>query len=325
MNHQPSTIAGRPGRLFISPRAKVLARDCAISPAKIRGTGPNGRIVVKDVRAYLEEKGYDKLRISPTAKKLALKEGIDVLGVRGRGPAGRLTVRDIQRAMAEKPKPMSKMRQVIARRLTDSFTSTPHFFVTVSVDMTDLLAFRGELKARGAVYSVTDFILEAVVMALQEFPVVNSVTDGATVRWHGSLDLGMAVGIDEGLVVPVIRDADTLSMGELHDIAKELAGKARERKLEPDDMIGSTFTVSNMGMLDVENFTAIINPGECAILAVASTKDTVVAINGKTGVRSVMKMTLSSDHRIVDGMTAAKFANAIKNKLEDIELWKSLT
>jgi pyruvate dehydrogenase E2 component (dihydrolipoamide acetyltransferase) len=234
-------------------------------------------------------------------------------------------VRDIERMAAQRPRKLSKMRQVIARRLTESFTTTPHFYVTVAVDMTDLLDFRRELKAAGKAYSVTDFILESVIMTLAEFPVVNSVSDGQTIRWHGDVQLGMAVALDDGLVVPVIRNAEDLTMTELHDQAKALAARAREGKLTPDEMTGSTFTVSNMGMLDVDNFHAIINPGEAGILAVASTVSTPVVRDGEIAVRAMMKITLSVDHRIVDGSVAAAFVNAIKAKLEDVELWKSLT
>lgn len=314
-----------PQRTIISPRARTLVKSAAISAARIRGTGPGGRIVEKDVKEYLDKSGYAKLRISPTAKNMAINEGIDILSVRGTGEGGKIRSDDIKRAIAEKPKTMSKMRQVIARRLTESFTSTPHFYVTVSVDMTDLMAYRQELKAKGQQYTVTDFILEAVVLSLVEFPILNSVTDGTTVTWRSSVNLGMAVSIEEGLVVPAIRNAETLSLAELREQARTLATKAREGKLLPDEMTGSTFTVSNMGMLDVDNFNAIINPGEAAILAVASTRDTVVARDGKMVIRAIMKMTLSTDHRIVDGAMGAAFANSIKHKLEDIELWKRLT
>jgi len=277
------------------------------------------------VEAYLEANHYGDLKISPAARNLAAKEKLDVLKIRGTGIGGRIMVGDVERAMKERPKTMSKMRQVIARRLTESFTTTPHFYVTVSVDMTDLFAYRKELKDRGEAYTVTDFILEAVVLSLLEFPGVNSVTDGTTVTWRGAVNLGMAVSVADGLVVPAIRNAESLSLKELHDTAKALAEKARAGKLLPDEMTGSTFTVSNMGMLNVENFHAIINPGEGAILAVASTLDTPVVRDGQIKVRSMMKITLSTDHRIVDGAMGAAFANSIKTKLEDMELWKSLT
>ena len=315
-------------RVFISPRARALARRMVINPNVIRGTGPNGRIVgrivEKDVLSYLDTMEYHKLRISPAAKKLAAVEKIDILTLRAEG-GGRIMVGDVKRRLAERPKPMSKMRRIISKRLSESFREVPHFYATVSVDMTDLLIFRKELKDSGAVYSVTDFILEAVIMSLQEFPPLNSSTDGESVSWKGNVDLGMAVGLDEGLVVPVIRNAAELNMGELHDVVKDLAARARSGKLLPDEMTGSSFTVSNMGMLDVDNFNAIINPGESAILAVASTRETPVVVDGKVVVRSIMKITLSVDHRIVDGVTGVLFANAVKAKLEDPELWKMLT
>jgi len=317
-----AALAPAPEVFRISPRAARLARESVINPAPIAGTGPSGRIVERDVKNYLESKGYHQLRITPAAKRLAAKENIDILTLNGKN--ARITVAVVQRAIAEKPQPMSRMRQVIAARLTESFTSTPHFFVTVAVDMTELVNFRSELKAQGAPYTLTDFIMKAVVSSLVEFPIVNSTTDGKNVRWHSKVHLGLAVNLEQGLVVPVIRDAEELSLAELHDRASELVAKARAGKLAPDEMGGSTFTISNMGMLDIENFTAIINPGESAILAVSSTLKQPVVKDGQIVVRDIMKMTLSSDHRIIDGATAARFANAIKQKLEEISLWKRL-
>jgi pyruvate dehydrogenase E2 component (dihydrolipoamide acetyltransferase) len=320
----PVTSAATTPDVFpISPRAAALARDCVIDPQRIKGTGPAGRVVEKDVKCYLVAHGYNKLRITPAAKELAAKENIDLLGVTP-GDGGRITVEDVKRAIAEKPKPMSKMRQVIAQRLTQSFRDTPHFYVTVAVDMTDLIEYRTQLKAAGAPYTVTDFIAEAVVLTLQEFPGVNSSTDGKTAWWHSHINLGIAVSVDQGLVVPVVRAAEQLSLLELCQRSKDLAEKARAGKASPDDLSGGTFTVTNMGMLDVENFGAIINPGEGAILAVASTKPQPVVRDGQIVVRQMMKITLSCDHRIVDGALGARFVNAVKAKLEDIELWKQL-
>jgi len=273
----------------ISPRAAALAKDAAIDPTQICGTGPHGRIVEKDVRDYL-----------------AITTGKD--GV----------------SADEKPKPMSKMRQIIGQRLTQSVVTQPHFYVTVSADMTELIAYRNQLKATGAPFTVTDFISQAVVLALKEFPTVNSSTDGKNILWHSRINLGLAVSLEQGLVVPVIRSADKLTLAEINTASKALVEKARAGKLAPDEMTGGTFTISNMGMLDVENFTAIINPGEAAILAVASASQQPVVRDGKVVVRQMMKMTLSSDHRIVDGALAARFINAIKVKLENMELWKRL-
>jgi pyruvate dehydrogenase E2 component (dihydrolipoamide acetyltransferase) len=320
----PTLAPPAPEVFRISPRAAKLVRESAINPTPIVGTGPFGRIVERDVKNYLDSKGYYQIRITPAAKRLAAKEDIDILTLDGKTGPGRITVAVVQRAVAEKPQPMSRMRQVIASRLTESFTTTPHFFITVAVDMTELVNLRTELKAQGASYTLTDFIVKAVALSLVEFPVVNSTTDGKNVRWHSKVHLGLAVNLEQGLVVPVIRDAEELSLAELHDCASELVAKARAGKLTPDEMGGSTFTISNMGMLDIENFTAIINPGESAILAVSSTLKQPVVKDGQIVVRDIMKMTLSSDHRIIDGATAARFANAIKQKLEEISLWKRL-
>jgi pyruvate dehydrogenase E2 component (dihydrolipoamide acetyltransferase) len=256
---------------------------------------------------------------------LAAKEKLDILAVQGTGDSGRISVADIQQALAERPKPMSKMRQIIAQRLSQSVVTAPHFFVTVEVDMTDLVQFRAQLKEKGAPYTVTDFISQAVVLTLKEFPEVNSSTDGKTTRWNSRAHLGLAVSLEQGLVVPVIRNADELTLAEINARSKELAEKARTGKLGPDEMTGSTFTISNMGMLGVENFTAIINTGEAAILAVSSTVKRPVVRDDKIVIRSIMKITLSSDHRLIDGAMAARFVNAVKQKLENLELWKLLT
>jgi pyruvate dehydrogenase E2 component (dihydrolipoamide acetyltransferase) len=280
--------------------------------------------VEKDVLAYLAASGYDALRITPAAKRLAAEKSIDILTVRGSGDSGRIMVEDIERAIRRKPVALSRMRQVIARRLVESKQTIPHFYVTVKADITDLMVFRSDLKARGLNYSVNDFVLEAVVLSLEEIPIVNSVTDGQTVSWRGDVDLGMAVSVDNGLVVPVIRAAQTLTFSELSAQAKALAEKARAGRLTPDEMTGSSFSVSNMGMLNVDQFTAIINPGEAGILAVSSGRQEPAVVNGEVRIRSRMAMTLSVDHRIVDGAVGAQFANAVRSKLENIELWKSL-
>jgi pyruvate dehydrogenase E2 component (dihydrolipoamide acetyltransferase) len=317
----PTTAEG-PQRFKITPRAARLVKECAVDPTPIAGTGPGGRILERDVKAYLDAKGYDRLPITPAAKKLAAREGIDILSLQARDDSSRITVADIETTIAERPKPMTRMRQVIAERLTRSFTGTPHFSVTVSADVTELDAFRSKLKAQGVSYTITDFILKVTALALEEFPGVNSSTDGKRIWWRSRIHLGLAVALEQGLVVPVLRDANKLTLPEIHDGATELTAKAREGKLTPDEMTGSTFTISNMGMLDVENFTAIINPGESAILAVSSHMKQPVVRDDQIAIRSLMKMTLSSDHRIIDGALAAQFINAIRQKLEEISFWK---
>jgi pyruvate dehydrogenase E2 component (dihydrolipoamide acetyltransferase) len=322
----PAPAAATAPALFrISPRAAGLARECVIDPHPIGGSGPEGRIVERDVKAYLDAKGYWNLRVSPAAKALAAKGGVDLLAVRGGNGSKRIEVADIERAIAEKPAPMTKMRQVIAQRLTQSVATAPHFYVTVEVDMTHALAHRARLNGGDARYTVTDFIAQASILALKELPLVNSATDGKTVRWRSHVHLGIAVNLDQGLVVPVVRDADEMTMAVLSERSKTLIERARAGGLAPDEMSGSTFTISNMGMLDVENFTAIINPGESAILAVSSIIRKPVVRGDDIVARPMLKMTLSSDHRLIDGATAARFINSIKAKLEEDGLWSTLT
>jgi len=267
-----------------------------------------------------------RLAISPRASRLAAEGGIDPRLVTGTGPDGRIVERDVRAAMTavaantdgeEPPRPMSRMRRVIAERLTTSWTTTPHFTVTVAVDMTRLFALRAELKAAGTSLTVTDFVLAATADTLAEYPDVNSRTDGVSVWPRQRVHLGMAVAVEAGLVVPVIRDADRLTVAEIHDRAASLAAAARAGTASVDDLTGSTFTVSNLGMLGVEEFSAIINPGEAAILAVSAAIPTPVAVDGAVEVHSIMKLTLSADHRLVDGATGARFLAGLKARLED--------
>jgi pyruvate dehydrogenase E2 component (dihydrolipoamide acetyltransferase) len=291
-------------RLRISPRASGLAAEAALDPRGITGTGPGGRIVERDVRAAITRRAT-----APVAGPAAAAPATYPLAV---APEGE-----------EQPRPLNRMRRVIADRLTRSWTSTPHFTVTLAVDVTSLLALRADLKAGGANLTVTDFVLAATAQTLAEFPDVNSRTDGVSVWRRRRVHLGLAVSVPAGLVVPVIRDADRLRVGELHDRAAALAGAARDGTLPIDDMTGSTFTVSNLGMFGVDEFSAIINPGEAAILAVASAIPTVVAVGDAMGIRSIMKLTLSADHRLVDGETGARFLNAIRRRLEDVAAFRN--
>jgi len=211
---------------------------------------------------------------------------------------------------------MSRMRRVIAERLTYSWTSTPHFTVTVAVDMQRLMALRAELKASGTNLSVTDFVLAATAQTLVEFPDVNTRVDGTDLVRQRRVHLGLAVAVTGGLLVPVIRDADWLSIAALHDRSQELIAAARGGTLKADELSGSTFTVSNLGMLGVEEFSAIINPGEGAILAVASAIPTPVVVGEGIAIRPIMKLTLSADHRVIDGETGARFLGALRRRLE---------
>jgi len=321
----PAAVPAVPGRFMISPRAKKLAADSLIDATRVRGSGAEGMVTERDVRAYLDDRGYKQLVVAPAARELIGQKGLDVFDIRGTGDNGRITCEDVERALAEQPRPMPPMRRIIAQRMTESVTTMPQFFVTMRVDMTDLLEFRKEARReRGVKASVGDFIMKAVALTLREMPVVNSVCLGSTYRVNQDVNIGMAVALDDGLVVPVVRCVDALSLNELAEKSKDLAARARDKKLLPDELAGGTFTISNMGMLGVHQFTAIVNPGEGAILAVGGVVETPVVKAGQVVVRSLMHMTLSSDHRIIDGAVAAQFMKAVREKIEDTGLWQKM-
>lgn len=303
-----------------SPRARKFAEDYLINLDDVPGSGgESGRVTEADVKKYLESSGYSKKLITPSAFNLARKEKLSLLKIEGTGDNGRVTIADVKSTASEKPREFSNMRKVIAKRLTESKQRIPHFYVTVSVDMTEVAKKRKALKDQGISMSVNLFIIKAVALALKEFPMLNAETDGLSVKYKSKVNIGVAVSLESGLVVPVVRNADRKALDEIQAEVSELAEKARTGKLQPDEMKGGTFTISNMGMLNVENFSAIINPGETAILAVSSAIPTPVVKDGQVVVRDMMKITVSADHRAVDGSDAAKFANAVKLKLESVE------
>lgn len=318
----PAPKAAAPAKKPVSPRAKKFAADYLIDVAKVPAAGV--RVTEQDVKNYLESTGYFQRKITPVALNLAAEAKLEMTELEGTGEGGRITIADVKAAIAERPKPFNTMRKVIAQRLTQAKQTIPHFYVTVAVDMSDLMEKRCKLKAGGINLSVNVFIIKAVALALKEFPNVNAFCDGVSVSQKSKVNIGMAVSVDNGLVVPVIANADRKGLDEIQAESGELAEKARAGKLTPDEMKGGTFTISNMGMMNVESFQAIVNPGESAILAVASCLPTPVVRDGEIVVRDIMKITVSADHRIVDGAMAAAFANCIRAKLEDASLWDSL-
>ena len=308
-----------------SPRARKYAEDFLIDLNKVSGTGgESGRVTEQDVKTYLEASGYNDKKITPVAFNVAKQEKLELLALEGTGENGRITLSDVKDAVMEKPQEMNTMRKVIAQRLTESKQRIPHFYVTASIDMSELAVKRNELKEKGINLSVNVFIVKAVALALKEFPLVNASTDGKSVVRKSKVNVGVAVSIDNGLVVPVIKNTDRKDLDEIQAEVADFADKARKGRISPDDMKGGTFTISNMGMLDVENFCAIINPGESAILAVSSAMPVPVVKDNQIVIRNMMKVTLSCDHRVIDGAMGALFVNAIKKKLEDKKLWDSM-
>jgi len=314
-----------PVKKAVSPRARKFAQDYLIDVNKVAGTGgAAGRVTEKDVKAYLEAIGYAARKITPVAFNLAKAEKLEIVELEGTGEGGRITMADVKSAVESRPRPMNTMRRIIAQRLAQSKQTIPHFYVTVAIDMTEIMGKRKALKDAGINLSVNVFVIKAVALTLREFPLVNSYCDGVSVTRKPKINVGMAVSIDNGLVVPVLPNADLMGLDEIQAASGELAEKARSGKLSPDEMKGGTFTISNMGMMNVESFGAIINPGESGILAVASCVPTPVVKDGAIVVRNIMKVTMSADHRVVDGAMAAEFVNAVKAKLEDMALWDGL-
>ena len=308
-------LDGEAVRLRISPRASRLAADSGIDPRTLTGTGPEGRITERDVRAALD---------AATTAAAAI-----AAGPRPSAPAQAAAIHKTPEPASydwnddgAAPRQMTRMRRIIAERLTLSATTVPQFTVTVAVDMTRLLTLRTELKAAGNALTITDFIVMAVAQTLVEYPDVNSRTDGVSVWPRRRIHVGVAVALPDGLVVPVIRDADRRSLEDLHARAAGLAEGARNGTLSPDDMTGSTFTISNLGMFGVDEFCAIINPGESAILAVSSVTPTPIVVGDGIGIRQMMKLTLTADHRLVDGELAARFLNALRRRLQDTDAFR---
>ena len=340
---EPSAVAVRPkpgvvplerpaevGRVLVSPRARTRAKELRVDPRLASGTGPRGRVVEADVVAYAERLGA--IKVTPTARRLAAAKGVDVTAVTGTGVGGKITKQDVGRAaerltvspeasvMPEgKRVPLTPMRRVIAERMTASKFAAPHYYITVEVDVTEIVA---RYRSGGLAFkpSYNDLVLAGTVKALREYPSVNARWDGDAVIELADVNLGVAVALPTGLIVPVLRRAQTLSLLEIHQGCRELTDKARTGKLVPDDYVGNTFTVSNLGAYGVDHFTAIINQPDSAILAVGQIKDRPVVIEDGIQIRPIMKLTLSSDHRVVDGAMAAQFMGRLKEILDTADL-----
>jgi pyruvate dehydrogenase E2 component (dihydrolipoamide acetyltransferase) len=272
----------------------------------------------------------ERVLASPAAKRIAKERGIDLSSLKGSGPSGSVLAEDVLKSTASEaiskagpPKigetlQRTAMRRIVGERMTRSKQTAPHFYLSMDVDMTEVARQRNMLKEKGEplVPSINDFILSACAKTLREFPSMNAAFTEQGVQLHSDINIGMAVALEEGLVVPVIRSADRLSLKDLAQQSRELVEKAQKKKLFPLDYEGGTFTVSNLGTFGVDNFVAIINPPQCAILAVGRVAPRVVPHGEGIAVRSMMTLSLSADHRIVDGAIAARFLQEVKRLLE---------
>ena len=297
---QAPVVAQAGGRVFASPLVRKLAREQGIDLTGVEGSGPHGRVVKRDLDAAPKAEAKATTSAPPVAARTPL-------------PAQRSTKGGVV------VQPLSQMRKTIARRLTESKQTVPHFYLTIDVDAQPIMDARAVLnEALGDTgkVSVNDLLIKAVAIALRRVPECNASFMGTELHFHQVVDISVAVAVADGLVTPVVRDADKLGVVAISEQVKDLAKRAREKKLKPEEMQNGTFSISNLGMFGIESFSAVINPPEGAILAVGAVRDEPVVKDGAVVPGKRMRMTLSCDHRVVDGAVGAKFLAALKKLLE---------
>ncbi|MCC5937218.1 MAG: pyruvate dehydrogenase complex dihydrolipoamide acetyltransferase [Lunatimonas sp.] len=290
----PAASASENGRVKASPLAKKIAKEKGVDISLIKGSGDHGRIIKKDVESF------DPASAKPTVATSNASSGVGI------------------GEESYKEEKVSQMRKVIAKRLAESKFTAPHFYLTMEINMDKAIEARKSMNEVAPVkISFNDMVIKACAVALKQNPKANSSWLGDKIRYNEHVHIGMAVAVEEGLLVPVIRFADSKSLSQISNEAKTLAGKAKNKELQPKDWEGNTFTISNLGMFGIDEFTAIINPPDACILAVGGIKETVIVRNGEMKVGNVMKVTLSCDHRVVDGAVGSAFLITLKNLLED--------
>ena len=321
----PSTASSIPADASVPSAPTQPIGESKAAVPKAEAQQPNGRMIV-----------------SPIAARMAADNGLDLRSVAGSGPNGRIIKRDIEEALAGggtknvtaakvftpstvvgaspfREENTSKIRQVIASRLAESLGPIPTFYLTTEIEMDSLLAVRKQINANlddDSKISVNDIIVKAAAMSLLKHPWVNASYQDKVVRFYEQADIGVAVAIDEGLITPVVRGANLKGLSEISAEIKDLAGKAKAKKLQPEEYTGATFSISNLGMMGIKEFTAIINPPEAGILAIGGANPTPVVRDGQIVIRSIMSVTMSCDHRAIDGATGAKFLQTFKQMLE---------
>jgi pyruvate dehydrogenase E2 component (dihydrolipoamide acetyltransferase) len=295
----PETTPAEEGRLLASPVAARMAAELGIDLRQVTGSGPGERIIKRDIEAYLKEreKAPPKAAAGLPIPTPSFEPGLE----------------------SYTAEPLSPMRQTIGRRMVESKQQAPHFYITMDVDMAAAMELRAQLNAilpEDGKVSVNDLVIKAAAIALRQFPKINASFAGSEIRVHNQVHVGIAVARETGLLTVVVRDCDLKSPAQIAAAAREVIGRAREGRMKPDDMVGATFTISNLGMFDVDDFIAIIGPGQTAIMAVGSVKQMPVVKDGQLAVGTRMKATISADHRVTDGAEAARFMQAFKAALE---------
>ena len=299
---QPTT-----GRLIVSPLAARMAAESGIDLRSVNGSGPGGRIIKRDVEGLIGQQG------SAAQPAVAMKQ------THLRAVGSPVQKSAITAASAYRDEPASEMRRTIAKRLVTSLGPVPHFFLTTEIEMDRAAEMRSGINALDPELkiSVNDIIIKVAAAALLQHPQVNASFQDKVVRYYEHADVGVAVAIEEGLITPIIRAADQKSLSEIANEVRDLAGRARERKLKPEEYMGATFSISNLGMFGIDEFTAVINPPEGAILAIGAMSPKPVVRNDEVVVRQMMRVTMSCDHRVIDGATGAKFLQTFKKILEN--------
>jgi pyruvate dehydrogenase E2 component (dihydrolipoamide acetyltransferase) len=341
-------VTSGPMEIKAPPAARKLAKEKGINLFSIQGSGPGGTILVKDVESFLRTGGQAGARIlaTPTARKLAEREGITLASVKGTGVSGRVMKADVMetrsalKSPAPKPKvsearvaqvskyrlgqiiPMNSIRKVIAKRMVQSKFTAPHIYFFNDVDMEKLLTLREEIltefeENEGVRISINDFLIKAVALTLREYPLVNSAVSGEEIRIFPEINVGLAVAMEDGLIVPAIPRTDQLGLGEIARYRADLVDRARQTKLTIEEMERGTFTISSLAQFDITFFTAILNPPQSGILTVGKVEEKPVVRNGQMVIRRTMREGLSVDHRIIDGAVAAQFLQSLKKKLEN--------
>ena len=326
--NRESGIGNRPAAAPAPPPAPAAAAPAPATPIPAPApAAPDSRLPIADSR---------KLS-SPLARRVAAEKGVDISRVQGSGPNGRVIAKDVGSAPAAtvstvspvspvstvssgtRDVPLTQIRKTIAKRLVQSIGPVPHFFLTTEIDMERAWDLRGALKAKGDQYAVSfnDIVIKAVAIALRKHPACNAWWMDDHIRYHGDVHVGMAVAVEDGLITPVIRFADQKGLQAISAEAKAMAEKARHRRLTPDEYTGATFSISNLGMFDIDEFTAVINPPEAGILAVGRIAQKPAVVDGQVVPRRLMRVTMSCDHRVIDGATGAQFLQTVKLNLEN--------
>lgn len=318
-----------------APKTEVATPEVAPTPtpAPVSVATPVSAPVVTSTVSNTNASG--RILASPLAKKMAEEKGVDLAFIAGTGEGGRITKRDVDhyvpynapaRSAAQATvgvesftdEPISQMRKTIARRLAESKFTAPHFYLTISIDMDNAIAARKSMNSQdGVKVSFNDMVVKAVAMALRKHPTVNSSWLGDVIRTNHHVNIGVAVAVEDGLLVPVVRFADNKGLMEIGNEVRTFAQKAKDKKLQPADWEGNTFTISNLGMFGIEQFTAIVNPPDSCIMAVGGISEVPVVKNGQVVPGNIMKVTLSCDHRVVDGASGSAFLQTFKQYMEN--------